>query len=234
MAGSLTIKKFWAQHDKALLRAAISIMLVASLVWLGYEFWRLWQPALKGGVDLRLLHGFTRDWFAGRPIYSESHSAVYPPVTYAILWSMLGWTTLPVAKWLFAASAVITLAWCMSLVVRECRAEGFLQTNFRRPNPRLHVCCRSGHRQWAVYHSCYCPAYSRLAYGGREQRGLRFYLLAPALVLMAFVKPNIAGFFFWILLFVPRSPLPALFVASGYVFAHCFCSRHSRDPILCR
>jgi len=216
MAGSLTIKKFWAQHDKALLRAAISIMLVASLVWLGYEFWRLWQPALKGGVDLRLLHGFTQDWFAGRPIYRESHSAVHPMASYVILWPMLGWTTLPVARWLFAASAVFVLAWCMGFAVRECRAEGLLQRTFAALIPASMYAAGAaiGNGQFTIHVITLLAAGLLLA--GREQRGLRLYLFAPALVLMAFVKPNITGFFFWILLFVPRSPLPALFVALGY------------------
>ncbi len=232
MAGSLTIKKFWAQHDKALLRAAISIMLVASLVWLGYEFWRLWQPALKGGVDLRLLHGFTRDWFAGRPIYSESHSAVYPPATYAILWSMLGWTTLPVAKFLYAASALFTLALCMSLVVRECRAEGFLQRTFTALIPASMYAAGAaiGNGQFTIHVIALLIAGLLLA--AREQRGLRFYLFAPALVLMAFVKPNIAGYFFWILLFVPRSPLPALFVAAGYASLTIFAAVFQRSDFV--
>jgi hypothetical protein len=232
MAGSLTIKKFLARHDKALLRAAILIMLAASLVWLGYEFWRLWQPALKGGVDLRLLHGFTHDWFAGSPIYRESHSAVHPPATYAILWPMLGWMTLPAAKYLYAASALFILALCMRLVVRECRAEGFLQSAFAAliPTSMYAAGAAIGNGQFTIHVITMLAAGLLLA--GREQRGLRFYLVAPAVVLVAFIKPNIAGFFFWILLFVPSSPLPALFVAAGYASLTVFAAAFQRSDFV--
>ena len=51
----------------------------------------------------------------------------------------------------------------------------------------------------------------------RDPRGWHARILMLALILMAFIKPNIAGFFFWILLFVPDSPRPALLVMSGYI-----------------
>ncbi len=232
MTGGLTIREFWDQHDKALLRAAILTMLAASLVWLGYEFWRLWQPALKGGVDLRLLHGFTHDWFAGRPIYRESHSAVYPPATYAMLWPMLGWMTLSAAKYLYAVSALFVLAWCMGLAIRECRAEGFLQRAFAALIPASMYAAGAaiGNGQFTIHVIAMLAAGLLLA--GRERRGLRFGLVAPALVLAAFIKPNIAGFFFWILLFVPRSPLPALFVAAGYASLTVFAAAFQRSDFL--
>jgi hypothetical protein len=56
----------------------------------------------------------------------------------------------------------------------------------------------------------------------RRPRKWYLHLLVTALVLIAFVKPTLAAPFFWILLFVPDSPRPALFAASGYVLLTLF------------
>jgi hypothetical protein len=66
-----------------LLRAAIAVMVIAALVWLGHQFWRLvwgdapiWPTSPTGAVDLKLMHRLVHDWFAGRRIYGELGSAV--------------------------------------------------------------------------------------------------------------------------------------------------------------
>ena len=212
----LMIQKLWAEHKKALLRTAILIMLVAALVWLGYEFWRLWQPRLKGAVDLKHLHRFTQDWFSGKPVYRE-RSSVYPPATYAILWPLLGWLTLPMARWIYAASAMFALAWCIGFVVRECRAAGFLERAFAAliPCSMYATGAAIGNGQFTV--QIIAALASGLVMTRRDPRGWHARILMPALILMAFIKPSIAVFFFWILLFVPDSPRPALLVMSGYI-----------------
>jgi hypothetical protein len=211
------IRKFWAKHDKALLRLAISIMSIAAVVWLGYEFWRLWQPKLSGAVDLRLLHGFTHDWFAGKPVYSESRSAVHPPATYAMLWPLLGWLTLPAAKWVFAASTIFALAWCICLVVRECGADGPLERAFAALMPLSMYASGAaiGNGQFTIH--IITVLVTGLLWIRRGARGWRIQLIMSGLVLLAFVKPSIAVPFFWILLFVSESQWPALFVASAYI-----------------
>ena len=211
------IREFWTKHDRALLRFAVTIMTVAALVWLGYEFWRLWQPGLKGGVDLKLLHRFTRDWFAGAPVYSEEIHAVYPPATYAIMWPLLGWLPLPAALWFFAALSVLTLAWCIRLVVRECCAEGVLEISLAAliPASMYATGAAIGNGQFTVPVITLLMAGLLLMRPKPQQRPA--WVLAVVLILIALVKPTVAGPFFWILLFVPASPRPAVLVASGYV-----------------
>ena len=56
-----TLGSWWANHDRPLLRIAVSLMLVAAIVWLGYEFWRLlWQQGRWGAIDLRIFHRWSQ------------------------------------------------------------------------------------------------------------------------------------------------------------------------------
>jgi len=219
---SRMIRTYWAEHDRTLLRLAVFIMAVAALVWLGYEFWRLWQPDLKGAVDLKSLHKFTVDWFAGKPIYRESTKSVYPPATYAILWPVLGWLSLPASKWIFAGTAILALMWCVRLVVRECETVGPLERAFAAliPCSMYATGAAIGNGQFTVH--ALTALMAGLLLMRRRPQGWYIHLLVPALVLIAFVKPTLAAPFFWILLFVPDSPRPALFAASGYVLLTLF------------
>ena len=85
-------------QKQSLLRAAIPVMAIAAIVWLAYQFWRLllgdapiWPTSPPGAIDLKLMHRLVDDWFAGRRIYGELGSAVYPPATYVLLWPLVGW-----------------------------------------------------------------------------------------------------------------------------------------------
>ena len=103
-------RQWWAERQDRLLGIAAALMLVAALVWLTYEFWRLlWQTGWWGAVDLRTLHGLVREWFGGRPVYSTSPDAIHPPATYALLWPLLGWLEFTPARWLWAVTVLTVL-----------------------------------------------------------------------------------------------------------------------------
>ena len=91
---SMPSGSLWTDHRTTVLRSAVWLMAVAAAVWLGYEFWRLiWQSGEMGAIDLRQRHNEVQAWFAGRPVYGEIVTAVYPPASYAILWPLMGWLT---------------------------------------------------------------------------------------------------------------------------------------------
>ena len=225
------IQELWTEHKKALLRTAVLIMFIAALVWLGYEFWRLWQPILKGAVDLKYLHRFTQDWFSGKPVYRE-RAFLYPPATYAILWPLLGWLTFPMARWVYAASAIFALAWCVGLVVRECRANRFLERVFAAliPCSMYATGAATGNGQFTIH--AIAALASGLILTRRDPRGWQVRILMPVLVLTAFIKPSIACFFFWILLFVPDSTRPALLVTSGYISLTLFAAAFQESSLV--
>ena len=50
---TLKLSVWLRDHSVMLMRSAIVFMVVISLVWLGYEFWRLlFQQDAKGAIDL--------------------------------------------------------------------------------------------------------------------------------------------------------------------------------------
>jgi hypothetical protein len=117
------VRHWWTEHKDRLFRVALTLMFVAAVVWLGYQFWRLLGQTRFGALDLRLLHRLVHDWFAGRPIYSYSRDAIQPPATYVLLWPLLGWLEVTAARWLWAASTIAALGWLSFLSVRESRAQ---------------------------------------------------------------------------------------------------------------
>ena len=78
-----------------LLQVAIGGMAIISVIWLGYEFWRLlFQDFPLGAIDLRLRHKEVAHWFSGSKVYYTIGTAIYPPASYALFWPFTGWLSL--------------------------------------------------------------------------------------------------------------------------------------------
>ena len=208
-------------------------MLVAALVWLAYQFWRLlWQPYPLGAIDLRILHGLVHGWFAGQPLYSEFPDAIHPPATYAILWPLLGWVALTPARWLWAVTTLAALGWLAYLAVRESLAE----TPWERaiaalmPFSMYATGATIGNGQLTIH------LLPMLLVGvillQQEQRGWTIDLVAGALILINLVKPSISAPFFWLVLFTAHSLRPALLVALGYGALTVFAISFQQDDVM--
>jgi hypothetical protein len=221
-AAAPSLKRLWARHGESLLRAAIAVMVVAALVWLGYQFWRLlwgeapiWPTSPTGAVDLKLLHRLVHDWFAGRRIYGEL-GAVYPPATYVLLWPLLGWLDIGTARLLWGLTTVIALGAIIYLLVRECGAEGPVERAFVAllPCSIYATGAAIGNGQLIVH--LFPLLLAAILLLRREPHGWRADLVASGLMVAAMAKPQIAAPFLWLVLFLPRSLQPALLVGIGY------------------
>jgi hypothetical protein len=212
------LRACWARYDKLLLGTAIAVMACAGLRRLDGEFARLlWEPGVAGAVDLRFRHGEIHDWFAGLPVYSELHWAGYPPVSYVILWPLLGWLSVTAARWLWAVSTLGAVAWLAYLFLREGGARRTLTRLalvllLLAAHPTGHTI---GNGQLILH---LLPPLITAALLLRRGCGTwRGDLVAAALFLAALVKPTIAVPFFWIVLFVPGRLRPAALVMLGYL-----------------
>lgn len=218
-----SLREWWAGYGLMLMRAAIAIMVIASLVWLGYQFWRLlwgsapiWHTSPTGAVDLKTLHQLVHEWFAGRPIYRELPTAVHPPATYVLLWPMLGWLDLTPARWLWAGTTVVALAALVYVVVHESRADSSLERAFVAliPCSIYATGAAIGNGQLIVHLlPMMLVGLLKLHRQRRERKG---HLFASALILGTVVKPSISVPFLWLVLFVPSFPSSILLVALGY------------------
>jgi Glycosyltransferase family 87 len=222
-AAAPSLRRWWARHGESLLRAAIAVMGIAALVWLGYQFWRLlwgeapiWPTSPPGAIDLKLMHRLVHDWFAGRRIYGELGSAVYPPATYVLLWPLVGWLDIGAARLLWGLTTVIALGAIIHLLVRESGAVGPLERAFVAllPCSIYATGAAIGNGQLIVHLLPMLLAAILLL--RREPRGWREALVASGLIVAAMAKPQIAAPFLWLVLFLPRSLRPALLVGIGY------------------
>jgi hypothetical protein len=217
------LRHWWAVRGTILLRLAVALMAVVAIVWLGYEFWRLlwqstpiWQSSFTGAFDLRLRHSEVHQWFAGQSVYTKM-TAAYPPASYLMLWPLLGWLGPTSAGWLWAATTVGALGWLAHLIVQESGATTPLERAFVAliPLSMYATGATIGNGQLIVHLLPLLVAGLLLL--RRERCGWCKDLMAAALLLVTLVKPSISVPFFWIVLFVPGRPRPALLIMLGYV-----------------
>jgi hypothetical protein len=215
-AEGAAVRRWWTERKDRLFRIAISLMFIAALLWLGYQFWRLLGQTQFGALDLRLLHRLVRDWFAGRPIYSFARDAIHPPATYVLLWPLLGWLEVTAARWLWAATTIAALGWLSFLSVRESGARN------RQERALAALMVLSAYATGAAIGNGQLIIHilpmlvAGLLLLRRPEPSWRSDLLAGALVLFTLIKPSISAPFFWIVLFAGNSLRPALVAASGY------------------
>ncbi len=214
-------------------------MSLAAIVWLSYEFWRLlwgtapiWPTSPTGAVDLKLLHRLVHGWFAGRPVYQELASGVYPPATYVLLWPLLGWLDLDPARWLWGLTTIIALAALIALLVRESGAEGPLERTFVGLIPcSIYATGAAIGNGQLIVHILPLLLVGLLLLA-RGPRGWQRDLVASALLVATLVKPQVAAPFLWLALFLPRSWRPILLVGAGYAVVTLFAVSFQDTPLV--
>jgi hypothetical protein len=169
MVGSSDSLSRWFGYKNGILTFAVLIMAIFAILKLGSEFYRLiWETGPLGAIDLNLRYKEVHYWFIGKPVYEEFPDAVYPPASYAILWPFLGWLSLAHARWLWAVTSVITLAWFLYLIVKESGAKQPLEQLSCRPNATFNECGWSGDWEWAAHSAVFAHAFNRAAYLGKR------------------------------------------------------------------
>jgi len=217
-SNTLNLRVWWVAHGTFLLRAAIGLMSIAALFWLGYQFWRLLgDPSYMGAVDLKQRYEEVQFWFGGKPVYGTLEMATYPPATYVLLWPFLGWLTITQARWLWAVTTLVALGWLIRLFLKE----SFAQTNVERifvaliPLSIYATGATIGNGQ-VIVHLLPCLVTGLLLFV--RGKGLwRYDLLASCLMIFALAKPSVSAAFFWIVLFCTGRLRPPLLVVCGYI-----------------
>jgi len=216
-------QRLWRHRQDLILRTATFLMAVASVVWLGYQFWRLlsaappiWPGSFSGAVDLRQRYEEVHAWFSGKPVYSAIHTATYPPASYLILWPFLGWFDFRTARICWAASTVIALAWLIRMIRRGSKAETSAERLFITLIPlamyATGACIGNGQLMVHIFPLLIAGALVLHTSPDGQARNL----CVAFLMLAALVKPSIAAPFFWIVLFGPGGLRPALLTILGY------------------
>jgi len=147
---TLDLRSWRGSRGTFLLRAAIGLMAIAALFWLGYQFWRLLgDPSPRGAIDLKQRYEEVQLWFSGKPVYGIPEMGTYPPATYTLLWPFLGWLTITQARWLWAATTILALGWFIRIAEgKPCtnRAGTYLHSSDSSINIRQ----RCNNREWTT------------------------------------------------------------------------------------
>jgi len=209
---------FGKRYGRSLLVGIIALLGTVAAIWLCYQFWRLVLSPLPGygAIDLRLRWREVAAWFAGIDVYGELEDAVYPPASYLMLWPLLRWQDLQVVRWCWALFTLPVLAASVVVFVRGSGATS------RREHLLLALVMLAAYPVGATVGNgqtglvvllCLLAGLPLVA---ERDRSPGRDLWISALFLVALVKPSIAAYFFWILVFAAGSLRPALLVSGGY------------------
>lgn len=238
VAASMRI--WWSNHKIALIRFAIVIMTIATVVWLSYQFWRLlspsppiWSTSPPGAVDLIQRHNEVTHWYAFPKLrtYYTVGTAVYPPASYITLWPLLGWLGRTPARWFWAFTTILNLGWLASILVRESGAETRLERTFVALIPLSIYATGAtiGNGQLNVH---IMPLLlTSILMLSRQPPGWDRDLKSAGMFVMALTKPTIAGPFFWAVMFVRRPLRPAALVVSVYIILTIFVASFKDMPL---
>lgn len=214
---------WWARSQRQLMTAAVLLMAVLGVLWLGYQFWRLlWQPATlagravaPGGIDLLKRHEEIRLWFSGAPI----DYWIYPPASYVLLWPLIGWLEPGAVVALWAITSAVALVGLVVIAVRETRFQDQLQRLFVALLPLSMYApgATIGNGQLDL-HVLFAVVVGILMLR-RAPVSWRRDVAGASLVLASLVKPNVSAPFFWLVAFSLGRWRPAVLVAFGYLAA---------------
>ncbi len=227
------LEQWWNRHRARVLWASILLMVLVSVVWLGYESWRLvLDPGPMGAIDLKQRYRDVQDWFAGRPIYTPSRLAAYPPATMVLLWPLLGPLDLTAARWLWLVASLASIVFLAALLVRASGVRGRLEVVFVAMLPLCAYATGAtiGNGQLGLL---VLPALiAGLTLATRPDATMPTRVLGSALYVLALVKPTLAAPFFWILLFASGTLAPALSVILLYAALSLFAAAFQSASVL--
>jgi hypothetical protein len=212
----------WQQHRRWMLPALVCLMATAAILKIPRDFYRLlWDTGYHGAVDLKQIQFYVLNWFSG-----GTRATYYPPATYVFLWPLLGWCSVPVARWIWAITSVLVLAASVILMLRITAAK----TTWERWFVALLLlsivgtAATIGNGQLILH---LLPAI--LASVLILERGpptLVKDLAVAGLMSWVLMKPTVGAPFFWVFLFAWKRLRPALLIVIVYsavtVFACAF------------
>ena len=217
MPSATRILAWWGRRASAVLSWAALLMALAAVVWLSYQTWRLlWQWPPLGAIDLRQRYTETRALFAGQAVYRLIDTASYPPASMTMLWPILGWPSFATARWLWALLTIAALVCMARMVVRDSAATTRAERRLAMllPFAMYATGAATGNGQLTVLVLvCLLASLPVLL---REDRAVPLAFAALGFV-GALVKPSLAAPFFWMVLFRPRKPLPAIAIIALYL-----------------
>ena len=223
-AGARQVAMDWAYELRPiLLKAALLAMILLSVIFLGYEFWRLVFETADNplstevnAVDLKQRYVEVRRWFSVPKSFDFS-LLTYQPASYLMLWPLLGWGPLAAVRWLWALTSIALLVWLGRIIASESQASTRLEKWLivLVPISMYATGATIGNGQLIIH--LLTPMLAGLLILKKRPVSFKNDLLASSFILFSLVKSSIGVPFFWIAIFMPRRMRPAILVVSAYV-----------------
>lgn len=231
-----SVRGLWKEWHSPLLTMTIIGMVLVSMVFLGYEFWRLvFQMTYMGAVDLSYRYYEVNQYFSDNYIYATLGSSVYPPASYLMLWPFLGWLEWGQARWLWAITTVIYLIFLVRITLTAIPS---VSAEDRKLRLFIGLLPLAVYGTGATIGNGQLPILSITALLAsfllltRSEVSWQNDLLAAGLFVVALIKPTLTAPFFLVWLFFAGRKRPTILVLSIYlVLIFCASSFHEGNTI---
>jgi len=212
------LRELWAAHGGLLLRIAVVLVAIGTPLRLLRVFPNLlWDSGIGSAIDLRARYLEVHTWFAGLPVYGTVETADYPPASYAILWPLLGWLPLDMARWLWAGAILVGLGSLAYVMARAGKASTPMQWLFMALIPFSVYPATAVIAQGQLAIHCLAPLMAGLLLLRRGRGRWWEDVLAAGLLVISLAKPTVTAPFFWLVLFLPGRLRPIMLVLFGYL-----------------
>lgn len=204
-----------------LLQIAIAGMAIISVIWLGYEFWRLLiQVGDMGAIDLRNRHNELQTWIEGKNVYRQHGTAMYPPASYVLLYPLMGWLSFGAARWFWALTTIVALV----ILVRQSLSFSFSNHPLKIWHFFVAITILSMYSIGATIGNGQLPIHIITAllisiYFLQNAPNLRIDILSGILLSFALVKPTLSAPFIWIFFFNNARIRPLILL--GVIYSGC-------------
>jgi hypothetical protein len=182
---------------------------------------KLWRLVIDSGphsaLVISFLHPVAREWWEGSAIYAEHIGGVtYPPATWFLLGGVFGWTSLDVARWIWAGMVITALTGLGIACSRGVRDSGPFGRACAFLAPFSMPAIGDAIGIGAVITVLLPLAVGAVLLAARDHPTRRSDLAAAGMFDVALSDPSLALPFFGPLLAAPRRIRPAALAIAGY------------------
>ncbi len=231
-----TLQALLRQHGHALVSLAIALAFIPLALKYGHETQRiLGLVSDSGGIDLGFYHRWTQQWFSGINVYLANRTPQgYPPASIVMLYPLIGWLTMPQARWVWAITTIASFIVIAAIALHATDAKNW------RARAAIIILLLLINGTSVTYGngqaSLHVLALLLSAILILHPRPIRWQtdLVCSALFLGALVKPNLSAPFVWLLIFFPNTIhlRPIILISVGYAALSLFAAQVLRTPLL--
>jgi hypothetical protein len=194
---------FIIRNKLNLLYFSIAVLSLIAFTKIFDEFYRLvLLDSNNSAIDLKIIKRGIRLWFSDKAVPKELKDAMYPPASYAMLWPLIGWLKLSIARIVWTFTLIPSLVLVSYIFVKHSLARGTEESFLALiiPLSLNSVGITIGNGQLGI--QALVLMIIALLMLRKKEKNIVNDILISIVTVFALIKPSVTAPFFWIFIFV--------------------------------